>query len=78
MSFCDKINNSAIVYAFEWGWKSDGHPSKLEKNRKTRLEHSFANCDSSPTPAKSEAVEYLQVGKTAIRYSIACTIFVYL
>jgi len=40
--------------------------------------HSLANCDSCPTPAKSEAIEYLQVGPTEIRYSIAWTIFVYL
>ena len=26
--------------------------------------HSLANCDSCPTPAKSEAIEYLQVGPT--------------
>ena len=32
--------------------------------------HSLANCDSCPTPAKSEAIEYLQVGPTEIRYSI--------
>jgi len=38
--------------------------------------HSLANWDSCPTPAKSEAVEYLQVGPTEIRYSIAWTIFV--
>ena len=41
-------------------------------------DHSLANCDSCPTPAKSEAIEYLQVGPTEIRYSIAWTIFVYL
>jgi len=41
-------------------------------------DHSLANCDSCPTPAKSEAKEYLQVGPTEIRYSIAWTIFVYL
>jgi len=40
--------------------------------------HSLANCDSCPSPAKSEAIEYLQVGPTEIRYSIAWTIFVYL
>ena len=40
--------------------------------------HSLANCDSCSTPAKSEAIEYLQVGPTEIRYSIAWTIFVYL
>jgi len=40
--------------------------------------HSLANCDSCPTPAKSEAIDYLQVGPTEIRYSIAWTIFVYL
>ena len=40
--------------------------------------HSLANCDSCPTPAKSEAIEYLQVGPTEIRYSTAWTIFVYL
>jgi len=40
--------------------------------------HSLANCDSCPNPAKSEAIEYLQVGPTEIRYSIAWTIFVYL
>ena len=40
--------------------------------------HSLANCDSCPTPAKSEAIEYLQVGPTEIRYSITWTIFVYL
>ena len=40
--------------------------------------HSLANWDSCPTPAKSEAIEYLQVGPTEIRYSIAWTIFVYL
>ena len=40
--------------------------------------HSLANCDSCPTPAKSEAIEYLQVGPTEIRYSIAWTIlFIY-
>ena len=38
--------------------------------------HSLANRDSCPTPAKSEAIEYLQVGPTEIRYSIAWTIFV--
>jgi len=42
------------------------------------LGHSLANWDSCPTPAKSEAIEYLQVGPTEIRYSIAWTIFVYL
>ena len=36
-----------------------------------RQSHSLANCDSCPTPAKSEAIEYLQVGPTEIRYSIA-------
>ena len=40
--------------------------------------HSLANWDSCPTPAKSEVIEYLQVGPTEIRYSIAWTIFVYL
>jgi len=40
--------------------------------------HSLANWDSCPSPAKNEAVEYLQVGPTEIRYSIAWTIFVYL
>ena len=40
--------------------------------------HSLANCDSCPSPAKSEAIEYLQVGPTEIRYSTAWTIFVYL
>ena len=40
--------------------------------------HSLANWDSCPTPAKSEGIEYLQVGPTEIRYSIAWTIFVYL
>jgi len=40
--------------------------------------HSLANWDCCPTPAKSEAIEYLQVGPTEIRYSIAWTIFVYL
>jgi len=40
--------------------------------------HSLGNWDSCPTPAKSEAIEYLQVGPTEIRYSIAWTIFVYL
>ena len=40
--------------------------------------HSLANCDSCLTPAKSEAIEYLQAGPTKIRYSIAWTIFVYL
>ena len=40
--------------------------------------HSLANWDSCPTPAKSEAMEYLQAGPTEIRYSIAWTIFVYL
>ena len=39
--------------------------------------HSLANWDSCPTPAKSEAIAYLQVGPTEIRYSIACTIFIY-
>jgi len=34
--------------------------------------------DSCPTPAESEAIEYLQVGPTEIRYSVAWTIFVYL
>jgi len=29
-------------------------------------DHSLANCDSCPTPAKSEAIEYLQVGPTEI------------
>ena len=29
--------------------------------------HSLANWDSCPTPAKSEAIEYLQVGPTEIR-----------
>ena len=33
--------------------------------------HSLANWDSCPTLAKSEAIEYLQVGPTEIRYSIA-------
>ena len=42
------------------------------------LPHSLANCDSCPTPAKIEAKEYLQVGPTEIRYSIAWKIFVYL
>jgi len=37
--------------------------------------HSLANWDSCPTTAKSEATEYLQVGPTEIRYSIAWTIF---
>ena len=36
---------------------------------------SLANWDSCPTPAKSEAIEYLQVGPTEIRYSIAWTIY---
>jgi len=40
--------------------------------------HSLANCDSCLTPAKSEAIEYLQVGSTEIRYSIAWTMCVYL
>ena len=40
--------------------------------------HTLANWDSCPTPAKSEAIEYLQVGPTEIRHSIAWTIFVYL
>jgi len=40
--------------------------------------HSLANRDSCPTPAKNEGTEYLQVGPTEIRYSIAWTIFVYL
>ena len=40
--------------------------------------HSLANWDSCPTPAESEAIEYLQVGPTEIRYSIAWTIFAYL
>jgi len=39
---------------------------------------SLANCDGCPTPAKSEGIEYLQVGPTEIRYSVAWTIFVYL
>ena len=43
-----------------------------------RLAHSLANWDSCPSPAKNDAVEYLQVGPTEIRYSIAWTIFVYL
>jgi len=43
-----------------------------------KLGHSLANWDSCPIPAKSEAIEYLQVGPTEIRYSIAWTIFVYL
>ena len=38
----------------------------------------IANWDSCPIPAKSEAIEYLQVGPTEIRHSIAWTIFVYL
>ena len=42
------------------------------------LQHSLANWDSCPTPAKSEAIEYLQDGPTEIRYSIAWTIFFYL
>ena len=42
------------------------------------LHRSLANWDSCPTPAKSEAIEYLQVGPTEIRYSIVWTIFVYL
>jgi len=41
------------------------------------LTHSLANWDSCQTPAKSEAIEYLQVGPTEIRYSITWTIFVY-
>jgi len=45
---------------------------------KVCLQHSLANWDSCPTPAKSEGIEYLQVGPTEIRYSIAWTIFVYL
>jgi len=40
--------------------------------------HSLANWDRCPTPAKSEAIEYLQVGPKEIRYSIDWTIFVYL
>ena len=40
--------------------------------------HSLANWDSCPTPAKTEAIEYLQVGPTEIRYSIVWTIFIYL
>jgi len=40
--------------------------------------HSLANWDSGPSPAKSEAIEYLQVGPTEIRYSVAWMIFVYL
>jgi len=43
-----------------------------------RFAHSLASWDSCPTPAKSEAIEYLQVGPTEVRYSIARTIFVYL
>ena len=43
---------------------------------KSSAVHSLANWDSCPTPAKSEAIEYLQVGPTEIRYSIASTIFV--
>jgi len=39
---------------------------------------SLANWGSCATPAKSEGIEYLQVGPTEIRYSIAWTIFVYL
>ena len=44
----------------------------------TGTSDSLANCDSCPTPAKSEGIEYLQVGPTEIKYSIAWTIFVYL
>ena len=40
------------------------------------VDHSLANWGSCPTPAKSEAIEYLQVGPTEIRYSVAWTIFV--
>jgi len=42
------------------------------------VSHSLANWDSCPTPAKSEGIEYLQIGPTEIRYSITWTIFVYL
>ena len=42
------------------------------------MDHSLANWDSCPTPAKSEGIEYVQVGPTEIRYSITWTIFVYL
>ena len=46
---------------------------------RTRIRgHSLTNWDSCPTPAESEAIEYLQVGPTEIGYSIAWTIFVYL
>jgi len=57
-----------------------GSPRVHRLNRWTTEppQHSLANCDSCPTPAKSEATEYLQVGPTEIRYSIAWTIFVYL
>ena len=34
------------------------------------LEHSLANWDSCPTPAKSEGIEYLQVGPTVIVISL--------
>jgi len=47
-------------------------------NRPHLRRHSLANWDSCPTQAKSVAIEYLQVGPTEIRYSIAWTIFVYL
>jgi len=42
-------------------------------NRLFCLYDSLANWDSCPTPAKTEAIEYLKVGPTEIRYSIAWT-----
>jgi len=43
----------------------------------TAPDHSLVLWFSCPTPTKSEAIEYLQVGPTEIRYSIAWTIFIY-
>ena len=37
----------------------------------TRYIPQSSNCDTGPTPAKSEAIEYVKVGPTEIRYSIA-------
>ena len=82
-----RYHGSADVQSLSFGQQPHQHlhrqpgcrrPGRLLLHHVHRGKHSLANWDSCPTPAKSEAIEYLQVGPTEIRYSIAWTTFVYL
>jgi len=73
------ISLALLFYSSEYWSKAKNAPSLGSPVvNEESMRHNLANWDSCPTPAKSEGIEYLKVGPTEIRYSIAWTIFVYL